>query len=310
MNSMVSATALATATAVDTPSIANAALILGEVSFPALVDRFVRIRERRDAQEDKDKAWAEKIDRLMSDGTDLSREELSKIVDQNPPEDMDAKGRSIAWPKISGELNSVAKAMLRRKPQSIADLAWQTEAVLTADDELCGENEEHPLLPRLLENIRSLAGPLSIPSIVLAADTVDPIFAAIDAHKKASQIHSECVRQHYVLEKTLPREKCKSLYTGEIVEADDPQWINALFAMDASANEMHELARAILGVDPTTPAGAAALLNYIADSGDEDWIFPDYSSGDEEDDDGESFRLAVMRHVGEAIGNMAALPST
>jgi hypothetical protein len=31
---------------------------------------------------------------------------------------------------------------------------------------------------------------------------------------------------------------------------------------------MHGLARAIRKLDPTTPAGVAAVLNYIADAGD------------------------------------------
>ena len=56
----------------------------------------------------------------------------------------------------------------------------------------------------------------------------------------------------------------------------------------------------LLDIRPTTVAGAAALLNYVA--AEEDAMFPD----DLEDDDGESlsFGRAIAGHVAEALSWM------
>jgi hypothetical protein len=309
---------------ISTPAIANQA-IAGDVSFPSLVARFARLQERWIVQDAKCKAWSGNIDRLFFEATGVTARQLHaadirdprfqelqeiwcKIIDETPSDDpVNETGDSIAWNELNDELFPLAEAMLSRTPQSVADLGWQTEAILTAYDELRDEDTDvdYPMIPKLLKNIRALAGPLPIPNMTLAAvDTSDPIFAAIEAHKQAAQFHSRCVHEHNALETKLPREKRKSLYAWEIVETDDPQWISTLRAMDTSADTMHDLARAILEVYPTTPAGAAAVLNYIADGGDEDWMFPD-ASGDE----GETFRLAVMRHVAEAFVEMGPAQS-
>jgi hypothetical protein len=128
---------------------------------------------------------------------------------------------------------------------------------LLAETELReGNHADHPMLPKLFENIRALAGPPGIPTVVPAVDRDDPIFAAIEEHKKAAQAHSEQVRYNSSLEKTLPEDKQRSLYIDEIVETDDPQWIRALQAPDGSADEIEDLALNLLNIKPTSVAGA------------------------------------------------------
>jgi hypothetical protein len=141
--------------------------------------------------------------------------------------------------------------MLSRPPQSLTDLAWQTETLLLAETELReGSHADHPMLPKLFEKIRALAGTLPIPSVV-PAEKPDPIFAAIEEHKKAAQAHSEQVRYNSSLEQTLPKDKRRSRYVDEIVETDDSQWIAALRALDNSSNEMEDIALNLLDIEPT-----------------------------------------------------------
>jgi hypothetical protein len=179
MNTTVSAASLATAKTTAPPSIPLAGAA-GLTSFPDLVDRFLRVRGLAVAQMERDEAWSAKIDNLVVAATGLSLEQRrkiecfspawddlraieNKISAENPDPDADSEdGSSTAWNTINPELTAVAKAMLRRKPKSIADLVWQTEALLAADHELREANGEHPMLPWLFKNIRALGGPLSL----------------------------------------------------------------------------------------------------------------------------------------------------
>jgi hypothetical protein len=157
MNTMVSAASIATAAAVATPSIATAAPTGGTVSFPELAARFLALHDRW-----KDETW--------KDGaSDREYDDLNR------------------------HLGRVAAVIVNQPPNSLCDLGWQAEAILTwADDfETIEEDDDvaDRMLKTLLANIRSLAGPLSmLPGIVPATETVDPIFAAIEAHRGAAAV--------------------------------------------------------------------------------------------------------------------------
>jgi hypothetical protein len=214
MNTMVSAAAFAPAAAVATPSIVAPAC--REVSFPGLVKRFMQVRERWSAQREMNQAWSDRIDQQMTAATGLSCEQLREISHDDPrrpeidaifkrvcvddPSDpLDAEGCSIAWTEISDELDSVANAMLRRRPLSATDLAWQAEALMTADSELRDDlNTEHyPMLARLLENIRELAGPSPLLRGGISALTV-PVANAVDELWSKRRALIRTARQIYV----------------------------------------------------------------------------------------------------------------
>jgi len=177
MNSIVSAASLATATAVVDPSIASAPPSVDATSFPELVARFVRSRERWRTQRARDQAEDDKIDNLLVRATGLTRAEQPespsdprwdefnaahhRIMEENPSDDpVDEEGASIAWNEINDELWPLAKAMLNQTPHSLTDLAWQAEAILTADPQELQSTDDNPggrLLRSLLENISALA---------------------------------------------------------------------------------------------------------------------------------------------------------
>jgi hypothetical protein len=301
---------------------------IGDVSFPDLVAKFVQIRERWSTQIESDKAYSKKIDRLFFEATGVPMDEYrvldwqsersrqlqevsNRIYKENPDENdqFDESGISTAWLSINEELDAVALAMLNRPPQSTSDLAWQTEALLLAENELReGSHAEHPMLPKLFENIRSLSGPLSIPYVKLApAEIADPIFATIDAHRKAVAEYRGCTDDHSRLEAELPEDRRQSSITAwedKIVETDDPRWI----AAERGAREMSGLqddaAYRLLKVSPTTLKGATALLKYYAEADVDGYLFPEKADANEQRRFGPSFAQGLASHVSNALATV------
>jgi hypothetical protein len=151
MNTMVSAASLSTATVVATPAIATAPD--NAVSFPELVARFVPLHER-----------------CMKIRADMSR--------GHAEEDIAA---------FDNHLTSVVTHIVSQPAKSLCDLGWQAQAIVTWDRDLGAIDDsdytDDRLLKTFLANVRSLAGPLH-PGIV-PAESADPIFAAIEAHRGA-----------------------------------------------------------------------------------------------------------------------------
>lgn len=118
------------------------------------------------------------------------------------------------------------------------------------------------------------AGLAALPA--LAAEAPDPIFAAIDAHKAAGEAFEAAVGRGMDLEETLPEEVQQSSITAwerVIVDTDDPRWIEAEIAREATCHAVDERAWAFIENPPTTAAGAAALTAYVAEAS-EGW-FPE-----------------------------------
>lgn len=118
----------------------------------------------------------------------------------------------------------------------------------------------------------------------------DPIFAAIEDHRQACDRFSRAVEIEVGL------------------AGYDPAIIAAREETRQANDEMFGRARALHDVMPSTPAGCAALLHHVAAAGDtgrvsDDWRFPDNSG---EDDPGEDFANAIMRHVASALGSVQA----
>jgi hypothetical protein len=131
--------------------------------------------------------------------------------------------------------------------------------------------------------------PLSL-AVAQPATAADPIFAAIEAHRHACAINTRCAE-----------------LDCELTD-DDPAKPAAEIARSESIDVMFDLALKLIETRPTTVAGAAALLNYVGDGYDrtcqEDWRFPNYADRGEEED-GDTFYIAVFKHVASALTTTA-----
>jgi hypothetical protein len=323
MNTMVSAASLATAAAVATPSIA----IAGDVSFPRLAQRFVVIRERMATYEARRRAQTGEIDRRLLEATGMSLDQWrrsdvrdprwkevnavrSKIISETGFDD------DVESSEIYDELWRLAEAMLGETPRSIADLGWQAQALLIADsnlrerlnEDLSDTDFDRQMLLQLFQNIRELGGPLSIASALMnksyransladarssvpsrgAVQVDDPIFAAIEAHRKACITNTQRVDFEFAL------------------DYNDPARRSACVSTSKARDAKNDLALELLEITPTSLAGARALLDYVGDveddilTVDEDWRFPDA------DENGTPFHLAMIKHVADALGSTAA----
>jgi len=218
MNTMVSTASLATAVAVAAPPIATTAPTTDAVSFPDLVARFLPLRER----------W-----------------KSSAISDSE-------------WDETGTRLTPVVIAIVNQPPKSLSDLGWQAEAFLTwADDfETIEEHDDEAdrMVKTLLANVRSLATPLPmVPNIVPAAETADPIFAAIARHRTAAAIWDVAVD-----------ERANFPEHGNQKTEEERQQI---WDLDEAEDEAHEpLVQAgldLINTRPTTAPGIIAMIEYM-----------------------------------------------
>jgi hypothetical protein len=111
-----------------------------------------------------------------------------------------------------------------------------------------------------------------------------PIFATIDAHRKACTIYTE---------------KCE---VQEDFAFGSPECAATEAESARAGDEVFELADGFLEVVPTTSAGAIALLNHVSMRDIDDWRFPD-RIGDR--GTGEEFAIAIMRHVASALAKLS-----
>jgi hypothetical protein len=109
---------------------------------------------------------------------------------------------------------------------------------------------------------------LAVPAIAAPIDA-DPILAAIDAHKRAyAELDRLCCLQNK-LEQTIPAERRMRHYVGdrdnaEMIAGDDPAWTKYQDACFTANDVADNRAVDLLNVAPTSIAGVAALLDYVA----------------------------------------------
>ncbi|MET4487660.1 hypothetical protein [Bradyrhizobium sp. LA7.1] len=154
-------------------------------------------------------------------------------------------------------------------------------------------------------NPRSMVTTLASTSKQAAASSrlLDPIFAAIEAHKAARAKWIGWVDRHCALESELPKAKRQSrvnAWDDEIAETDDPRWIEAEREVDRASDAETEAACELVNVIPTTPAGVVALLNHAVayDTDGEGWPRDLYS------DDGKRRRVwqtFLIENLAEAL---------
>lgn len=146
---------------------------------------------------------------------------------------------------------------------------------------------------------------LPAPTALSSATEADPIFAAIDAHRRAVATHEQAVETEFSLEDNLPadrRRSCITMWKEEIAEDDDPRWPASCLARMAASISMDDLAFDLLNTEPTTIAGVEALLRYFANQ--EEGFFPECN------DDGSAvaFGNDLVSHAADAL-RMIAAPS-
>jgi hypothetical protein len=286
-------TALASATLV-APSIVPAA---GETaalpiacSFPDLVMRFVRVRERNNAQLERDKM-----------GLD------DHLVDES--------GISVPWTEINSELEAVTRKLLARPPGSIIDLAWQAEAISTTDVE-GGMFDPEPtaVLAKLVEHIRALAGPLPIAdaaAVFVPTRQPDPIFAAIETHKRVvaqyAQYDAFSIQEDKLCAE-IPRDRRKTNYRFgeelEVVETDDPRWIAFETELKMRSEAVSDAECELAYMVPTTMQGVIALLQHAVEREGRGYSWPEHLLDDTEPENtkwGKSWHHFVHRNLVESL---------
>lgn len=112
-----------------------------------------------------------------------------------------------------------------------------------------------------------------------ASPLVDPIFAAIEAHKVAKVAFAECVSIHIDLESAIPRDRRKSsidAHESKIIETDDPRWIESERDVDRLGDAEIDAACKLLmhSAMPTTMAGVVALLEYAVVADTDGYCWP------------------------------------
>ena len=106
----------------------------------------------------------------------------------------------------------------------------------------------------------------------------DPIFAAIEAHRKAALAFKSAIDENYALECELPRDQRKSSVTAweeTIVETDDPRWIASERAIRTASDAETDAACELLDVLPTTLSGIITLLRYAVSADPDGQAWPD-----------------------------------
>jgi hypothetical protein len=155
--------AIGTGAAVASPAAA-------ETSFPDLVARFIRLRERQNAQIEKDKAHTDFLHARFYEGTGehwprvlenpggpvywAKAKVFYTIREENPTDSF------IVWREIEEELEPLTEEIIKRVPQSFADLACQIEVLfvtegLDVDDDFVGARVSVP--PTFIKNARTFA---------------------------------------------------------------------------------------------------------------------------------------------------------
>jgi hypothetical protein len=133
----------------------------------------------------------------------------------------------------------------------------------------------------------------------------DPIFAAIEAHKTAMAAAYAAVDVLMDLERVLPSEQRRSSITvweEEIVETDDPRWIDSERAVHQSYERETEAAIDLVSVRPTTQAGLFALLQYAIMTDQKDRMaWPSELHSDDERDITRSWHYFLLENIAAAL---------
>jgi hypothetical protein len=117
---------------------------------------------------------------------------------------------------------------------------------------------------RTLVSSAAALSALAVPAIASA----DPVFELIERHKAAIAEWSAMGDELADLERAIPlglRRSDDWTGGGDIVEGDDPRWIDFIRRYAAASNAMEGAGFDLIDSPPTTVAGVAALLSYMVE---------------------------------------------
>jgi hypothetical protein len=141
--------------------------------------------------------------------------------------------------------------------------------------------------------------------------TDDPIIAAIEAHRRACAE----TRTAYERQSDVERELGAGIRVPAGEAESDPRWLAANEAAREALAMQDDLAVKLLETQPTTIAGAAALLNYYADvitTRQQEVVFPELDmrgrliESQSIDEPRRDFGYFIVRNVAGALNNIAA----
>jgi len=142
-------------------------------------------------------------------------------------------------------------------------------------------------------------------------NTSDPIIAAINTHRRACAE----TRAAYERQNAVEGELGAGVRVPAGEAENDPRWIAANDAASEALAIQDDLAVRLLETQPTTIAGAAALLTYYADvirTKQSEIVFPELDGNgrllESKSIDGprRDFGYFIVRNVAAALSNMAA----
>jgi hypothetical protein len=107
-------------------------------------------------------------------------------------------------------------------------------------------------------------------SAVGVAASVDPIFGVIEAHHQAMRHETSCGQAVGRVEEALPEDRMTWHFMDSADRrtppngcADAPEWIKVQQDMSDAYARRHDAIVALLATEPTSLAGAIALLDYV-----------------------------------------------
>jgi hypothetical protein len=100
---------------------------------------------------------------------------------------------------------------------------------------------------------------------------LDPVFAAIEAHREASTEWLRHVKIEGELDAIIPIEKMQNYSVDdrdnpEVGKDDDPRWTAAHKEYWAASDRLDDASLALIDVVPSSVAGVTALLDYCAET--------------------------------------------
>jgi hypothetical protein len=153
---------------------------------------------------------------------------------------------------------------------------------------------------------------LAVPALAMPVGT-DPIFAAIDRHKIAYAEFVRVVRLEEKLQETIPaarrtRYHVQDRYNAAMIANEDPAWTKYQDAYFATCDAADNSAIDLLNIAPTSIAGVAALLDYVAafEKNGEELFGSVAEEGTDELLDG---RIASMQWCADCLREIGAVQS-
>jgi hypothetical protein len=159
MNTLVSVASLASSTAIASPAVTTASAC----TFPPdLIERFVRMRAWYLDYRQREILWSDEMRPPGSTGAPsimiiLATTNCWRFTIKSMRKFRVLRTTKPSANRLTEERWNVAKAMFSHEPQTVVDLAWQTEAYLIADLEILGGSDTSDWMGRtLFRHIRSL----------------------------------------------------------------------------------------------------------------------------------------------------------